>query len=166
MARQTRALLAKLGLDVHNRGIITICKKLMEENVEVIYIGNSLPNEIIQTAIQESVDIIGVSSLAGAHLTLGGILIDLAKKEKITDDVALVIGGVFPPMDSIRLKNIGYDCVFTPKNNILEIVETLKKIVSEKGVQACQLNMKRNMKDIETNSVELMSQHILTPSLI
>jgi methylmalonyl-CoA mutase C-terminal domain/subunit len=148
MARRTRALLAKLGLDVHNRGIITICKKLMEENVEVIYIGNSLPNEIIQTAIQESVDIIGVSSLAGAHLTLGGALIDLAKKEKITEDVALVIGGIFPPMDIIRLKNIGYDCVFTPRNNISEIIETLKKIVCEKGVQTCQLNMRRNTKDI------------------
>ena len=80
MSRKTKVLLSKLGLDVHNRGLITVAKELSDAGMEVIYIGNSLPKEIIATAIQEDVDVVGVSSLGGAHLTLGGELMEEAKE--------------------------------------------------------------------------------------
>lgn len=63
MAGKIKVLLSKLGLDVHNRGLITVAKELMDAGMEVIYIGNSLPKEILRTAIQEGVDVVGVSSL-------------------------------------------------------------------------------------------------------
>lgn len=130
MARKIKVLLAKLGLDVHNRGIITVAKELGDAGMEIVYIGNSLPGEIVQTAIQEDVDVIGVSSLGGAHLTLGEPLIEAARKEHLTDSAVFVIGGVFPPDDTVRLKAIGYDAVFTPGATRNEIVRSIEGLVA------------------------------------
>lgn len=132
MAKKIKVLLAKLGLDVHNRGIITVAKELGDAGMEIVYIGNSLPREIVQTAIQEDVDVIGVSSLGGAHLTLGKPLIDVARQEQLTDSVVFVIGGVFPPDDTIRLKEIGFDAVFTPGATKDEIVHAVQGLVKKK----------------------------------
>jgi methylmalonyl-CoA mutase C-terminal domain/subunit len=132
MAGLIKVLLSKLGLDVHNRGLITVAKELRDAGMEVIYIGNSLPKEIILTAIQEGVDVIGVSSLGGAHLTLGGELIEEAKKERLVESVAFVIGGVFSPSDAEKLKEIGFHGVFMPGATREEIVSSIRKIVSGK----------------------------------
>lgn len=132
MERKIRVLLAKLGLDVHNRGIITVAKALEEAGMEIVYIGNSLPHEIVKAAIQEAVDVIGVSSLGGAHLTLGQPLMDVARQENLTDSVVFVIGGVFPPDDTIRLNEIGYDAVFTPGATSDEIVLSIEDLVNKK----------------------------------
>lgn len=133
MAKHIKVLLSKLGLDVHNRGLITIAKELRDAGMEVIYIGNSLPREIIRTAIQESVDVIGVSSLGGAHLTLGGELIEEARKEKLMESMAFVIGGVFSPSDAERLREIGFHGVFMPGATREQIVSSINKIVSGKA---------------------------------
>ena len=127
-----KVLLAKLGLDVHNRGIITVAKALRDSQMEVVYIGNALPEEIIKTAIQEYVDVIGVSSLAGAHLTLGKELIDEAKKENIFEDTILLIGGVFSPDDGNNLARLGFDAVFTPGTTRNEIVTAILTNLKEK----------------------------------
>ncbi|MBN2437017.1 MAG: cobalamin-dependent protein [Deltaproteobacteria bacterium] len=133
MAKKIKVLLAKLGLDVHNRGIITVAKELGDAGMEIVYIGNSLPREIVQTAIQEDVDVIGVSSLGGAHLTLGKPLIDIARQEKLTESVVFVIGGVFPPEDMVLLKKeAGYDAVFTPGATRDEIVRAIEGLVDKK----------------------------------
>lgn len=132
MAKKIKVLLAKLGLDVHNRGIITVAKALCDVGMEIVYIGNSLPREIVQTAIQEGVDVIGVSSLGGAHLTLGQPLMDVARQENLTDSVVFVIGGVFPPDDTLRLKEIGYNAVFTPGATRDEIVLSIQGLVEKK----------------------------------
>jgi methylmalonyl-CoA mutase, C-terminal domain len=132
VAKKIKVLLAKLGLDVHNRGIITVAKELGDAGMEIVYIGNSLPREIVQAAIQEDVDVIGVSSLGGAHLSLGTPLIDIARQEGLTDSVIFVIGGVFPPDDSIHLKESGFDAVFTPGATRDEIVHTLETLVRGK----------------------------------
>lgn len=139
MEKKIRVLLAKLGLDVHNRGIITVAKELMDAGMEVIYVGNTLPQEILQMAIMEDVDVIGVSSLAGAHITLGKPLIDIARKKNLIDKVVFVIGGVFPPDDAINLKTIGYDAVFTPgatRDEIVLSIESLKvkKLHGRRGI--------------------------------
>lgn len=132
MARKIKVLLAKLGLDVHNRGVITVAKELGDAGMEIVYIGNSLPSEIVRTAIQEDVDVIGVSSLGGAHLTLGKPLIDFARQEQIAESVVFVIGGVFPPDDKARLQEIGFDAVFTPGATRDEIVHTVQGLVAKK----------------------------------
>jgi methylmalonyl-CoA mutase C-terminal domain/subunit len=132
MAGQIKVLLSKLGLDVHNRGLITVAKELRDAGMEVIYIGNSLPKEIIRTAIQEGVDVIGVSSLGGAHLTLGGELIEEAKKERLEGSTVFVIGGVFSPADAEKLRAIGFDRTFLPGATREEIVSSIRKMVFDK----------------------------------
>ncbi len=127
-----RVLLSKLGLDVHNRGIIIVARELRDAGMEVIYIGNSLPKEIIETAIQEDVDVIGVSSLGGAHLTLGSELVDEAKREGLKDRIVFVIGGVFSPTDAVKLQEIGFDGVFLPGATREEIVSSIQGFVSSK----------------------------------
>lgn len=130
--RKVKVLLSKLGLDVHNRGIITVAKELRNAGMEVIYIGNALPKEIIRVAIQEDVDVVGVSSLGGAHITLGIPIIEEAKQEGLKDKVVFLMGGVFPPSDTVRLKEIGFDGVFTPGSTKDEIVSSTKRLVSTK----------------------------------
>jgi methylmalonyl-CoA mutase C-terminal domain/subunit len=132
MAIKIKVLLSKLGLDVHNRGLITVAKELRDAGMEVIYIGNSLPKEIIHTALQEDVDVVGVSSLGGAHLTLGGELIEEAKKEGLKERMAFFIGGVFPPTDATKLQEIGFDGTFMPGATREEIASSIRKIVSQK----------------------------------
>jgi methylmalonyl-CoA mutase, C-terminal domain len=132
MAGQIKVLLSKLGLDVHNRGVITVAKELRDAGMEVIYIGNSLPKEIIRTAIQEGVDVVGVSSLGGAHLTLGGELIEEARKERLEGSTAFVIGGVFSTSDAEKLRAIGFDGTFVPGATREEIVSSIRKMVSGK----------------------------------
>jgi len=132
MEGRIKVLLSKLGLDVHNRGVITVAKELRDAGMEVIYIGNLLPKEIIKTAIQEDVDVIGVSSLGGAHLTLGGELIELAKQEGLKDHMIFVIGGVFPPLDAVKLQQIGFDGVFSPGATKEQIVSSIREMVSSR----------------------------------
>ena len=92
MSRKTKVLLAKLGLDVHNRGLVTVAMELRDEGMEVIYLGNCLPDEIIAAAVQEQVDVIGVSSLGGAHLSLGRLLIEKAEQKGFKDDLCVFAG--------------------------------------------------------------------------
>jgi methylmalonyl-CoA mutase C-terminal domain/subunit len=132
MVGKIKVLLSKIGLDVHNRGLITVARQLGNAGMEVIYIGNALPKEIISAAIQEYVDVVGVSSLGGAHISLGTPLIEQAKREGVKDKVVFLMGGVFPPEDNVILKEIGFDEVFTPGATRDEIVSSIKKLVSSK----------------------------------
>lgn len=130
--RRIKVLLAKLGLDVHNRGVLTVAKGLSSAGMEVVYIGNALPPEILDVAIQEGADVVGVSCLSGAHLTLGSSLMDLAREKGLVGDVVFLIGGVFPPQDVGRLRDLGFDAVFLPGTTVEEIVGTIESLV-EKG---------------------------------
>ncbi len=133
MERRIKVLLAKLGLDVHNRGLITVATELRDAGMEIVYLGNSLPAEIVRTALQEDVDVVGVSSLGGAHLSLGKDLIEEAGKENLKDRTVFVLGGVFPPCDGIALQEAGFDDTFQPGATREEIVASIKKHVSRKG---------------------------------
>jgi methylmalonyl-CoA mutase, C-terminal domain len=135
MERKTKVLLAKLGLDVHNRGLITVAKLLRNAGMEVVYIGNALPPEILNTAVQESVDVVGVSSLGGAHLTLGRPLMEGAREKGLDDRVVFIIGGVFAPVDGEELQRLGFDGVFTPGATEDEIRSTVENLVSDKRKQ-------------------------------
>jgi methylmalonyl-CoA mutase C-terminal domain/subunit len=135
MKRRIKVLLAKLGLDVHNRGVITVAKQLRNEGMEVIYIGNALPMEIIKTALQEDVDVVGVSSLGGAHLSLGMPLLSEAEREGIKDRIVFLMGGVFPPADGERMRDEGFDGVFTPGATGEGIVTTIRHLTEQKVVR-------------------------------
>ena len=131
MAKKIKVLLSKLGLDVHNRGIITVAKVLSSAGMEVVYLGNALPGEIISVAIQEDVDVVGVSSLGGAHISLGKLVIEEAEEKELKDKISFLMGGVFPPSDSKRLKDIGFDGVFLPGTRSDEIVSGIERLVRQ-----------------------------------
>jgi len=130
--RKIKILLSKLGLDVHNRGVITVAKILRDAGMEVIYLGNALPEEIMNIAIQEQVDAVGVSSLGGAHITLGKDLIDIAIKEGIKDKTVFIIGGVFSLEDEDKLKQIGFDGVYTAVATRDEIINSIRELVNSR----------------------------------
>ncbi len=129
MTKKIKVLLSKLGLDVHNRGIITVAKMLRNAGMEVVYLGNALPEEIVSVAIQEDVDVVGVSSLGGAHLSLGSLLLKEAEDKGLKDSVAFLMGGVFAPSDGERLQEIGFDGVFLPGATSEQIVSGIKNLV-------------------------------------
>jgi methylmalonyl-CoA mutase C-terminal domain/subunit len=135
MKRRIKVLLAKLGLDVHNRGVITVAKQLRDGGMEVVYIGNSLPKEIIQSALEEDVDVVGVSSLGGAHLSLGMPMLNEAERKGIKDRVVFLMGGVFPPADGERMRDEGFDGVFTPGATGKDIVTTIQRLTEQKAVR-------------------------------
>ena len=129
MTKKIKVLLSKLGLDVHNRGIIIVAKVLSSAGMEVVYLGNALPEEIISVAIQEDVDVVGVSSLGGAHITLGMPLLKEATKKGLKDRVKFLMGGVFPPSDGEKLREIGFDGVFLPGATRDQIVSDIEGLI-------------------------------------
>jgi methylmalonyl-CoA mutase C-terminal domain/subunit len=132
MSRKVKVLLAKLGLDVHNRGLVTVAMELRDAGMEVIYLGNCMPDEIITTAIQEQVDVIGVSSLGGAHLSLGRLLMQKAADRGLKEELVFLMGGVFSPEDADELEKIGFDGVYPPGSTRQTIVNGLKKALAVK----------------------------------
>ncbi|MES0342394.1 MAG: cobalamin-dependent protein [Candidatus Humimicrobiaceae bacterium] len=129
MEIKIKVLLAKLGLDIHNRGVLTVAKNLRDAGMEIIYIGNSTPEQIINTALQEDVDVVGVSSLGGAHLSLGAKLINLAQKEDIKENKVYLMGGAVPEDDMEKLTKAGFDAIFTSGATKKEIISTIKNLV-------------------------------------
>ena len=132
MNSKVKVLLAILGIDVHNRGLITVARELRDEGMEVIYLGNAMPNEIITTALQEQVAVVGVSSLGGAHLSLGNLLLNKAADVALKDEIVFLIGGVFSPQDAEKLKALGFDGVFPPGSTKKAIVSGLHKALAAK----------------------------------
>ena len=130
--RNIKVLLSKLGLDVHSRGVFIVAKQLRDAGMEVIYIGNSMPEQIVKAAVQEDADVIGVSSLGGAHLKLGRELISEAEKEKIKDNKTYIIGGAIPPEDALKLKEMGFDDIFASGATKEEIISSINNIVEKK----------------------------------
>jgi methylmalonyl-CoA mutase C-terminal domain/subunit len=129
MKENVKILLAKLGLDIHNRGVLTVAKNLRDAGMEVIYIGNSTPEEIIASALQEDADIIGVSSLGGAHVSLGKKLLKIAEENGIKDDMIYLMGGAVPEDDLLELKKAGFDAIFTSGATKDEIISTIEKLL-------------------------------------
>ena len=126
VARKIRVVIAKPGLDGHDRGAKIIARALRDAGMEVIYTGlHQTPEQIVETAIQEDADAVGISILSGAHMTLVPKILD-GLKENGRDDVLVVVGGTIPKEDSEELKQQGVAEVFTPGAPTSEIVEFLK----------------------------------------
>ena len=130
MGKTIRALIAKIGLDGHDRGGLIIAQALKEAGVEVIYTGlKNTPEIVAEIAIQEDVDVIGVSILSGAHLVLMPILIKELEKNQATD-IPIVIGGVIPPDDIPKLKAMGINKIFPAGSPVENSVEYIKNLTN------------------------------------
>ncbi|MBO0721946.1 MAG: cobalamin B12-binding domain-containing protein [Blastocatellia bacterium] len=132
MERKIRILLAKPGLDGHDRGVKVIARALRDAGMEVIYTGlRQTPEQIVNAALQEDVDIIGLSILSGAHMTIFPRVLDLLR-EKGMDDVILFGGGIIPEDDTPRLKELGVGEVFLPGTSTEEIIKYIRENVKER----------------------------------
>ena len=127
--RKIRVLIAKPGLDGHDRGAKVVARALRDAGMEVIYTGlRKTPEVIVEAAIQEDVDAIGVSILSGAHMTIFRKIKSLLK-EKELEDILLFGGGIIPLKDIEELKRLGVGQLFTPGASTQDIVEYIKKWV-------------------------------------
>jgi len=132
MPDKIRILLAKPGLDGHDRGIKVIAAAFRDAGFEVIYSGlRQTPDMIVNAAIQEDVDAIGVSILSGAHMTLFPAILDLLKEKK-ADNIILFGGGIIPDDDIVTLEKLGVNKLFTPGTTTEESIEYVKKAVGER----------------------------------
>ena len=121
--RKLRVVIAKPGLDGHDRGAKVIARALRDAGMEVIYTGlRQTPEQIVSAALQEDADVIGLSILSGAHNHIAPRLMELLK-EKGLDDVLVVIGGIIPDMDIPKLKAIGVKGIFLPGTPMQEIID-------------------------------------------
>ena len=125
--RKIRVLIAKPGLDGHDRGAKVVARALRDAGMEVIYTGlRQMPEDIVEAAIQEDVDAIGLSSLSGAHMTLFPEVVRLLKKRG-SGEIVVVGGGIIPADDIPKLKRAGIKAVFGPGTPLVEIVSFFKK---------------------------------------
>jgi methylmalonyl-CoA mutase C-terminal domain/subunit len=127
--RKIRVVIAKPGLDGHDRGAKIIARALRDAGMEVIYTGlHQTPEQIVETAIQEDADAVGISILSGAHMTLVPKILEGLKSNGV-DDVVVVVGGTIPKPDVEELKRQGVAEVFTPGAPVSEIVDFLRQKV-------------------------------------
>ena len=126
MERKIRVLIAKPGLDGHDRGAKVIARALRDAGMEVIYTGlRQTPEQIVNAALQEDVDVIGVSILSGAHMHLFPKIMELVKAQGM-DDVMVFGGGIIPDQDVPKLKELGVSAIFQPGATTDAVIEFLK----------------------------------------
>src|ERR1700730_15058971 len=127
MGRKLRVVIAKPGLDGHDRGAKVIARALRDAGMEVIYTGlRQTPEQIASAALQEDADVIGLSILSGAHNHIAPRLMELLKQKHL-DDVLVLIGGIIPDADIPKLKALGVKGVFLPGTPMQEIVEFINQ---------------------------------------
>ncbi|QXJ28202.1 B12 binding domain of Methylmalonyl-CoA mutase [Saccharolobus shibatae B12] len=130
--KRIKVIVAKLGLDGHDRGAKVVARALKDAGMEVVYTGlRQTPEQIVKAALQEDADVIGISILSGAHLELIPKVIEIMRQNGL-NDVGLIVGGVIPPEDIKKLKDMGVDEVFLPGSSLKEIVEKVKKVARQK----------------------------------
>jgi methylmalonyl-CoA mutase cobalamin-binding domain/chain len=128
-----RVLLAKVGLDGHDRGVKVVARALRDAGMDVIYTGlHRTPDEVVTAAIQEDVDVLGVSLLSGVQMTIFPKIFDKLKREG-ADDMIVVAGGVMPDEDVAALKQMGVREVLLQDTPPQAIIDALKKLVAERG---------------------------------
>ncbi len=133
MSAPIRVLLAKVGLDGHDRGVKVVARALRDAGMDVIYTGlHRTPEEVVAAAIQEDVDVLGVSLLSGVQMTVFPKILDTLKRQG-ADDMIVVAGGVMPDEDVAALKNLGVKEVMLQDTPPQAIIDTLKRLVAERG---------------------------------
>jgi methylmalonyl-CoA mutase C-terminal domain/subunit len=134
--RKIRVLVAKPGLDGHDRGAKVIARALRDAGMEVIYTGlRQTPEMIVNSSLQEDVDVIGLSILSGAHNAIVPRVSELLRQNKM-DDVLLLVGGIIPEQDFDLMKKAGVTGIFNPGTPMDDIVEFIRKNVKARGAVA------------------------------
>ena len=134
--QRIRVLVAKPGLDGHDRGAKVIARALRDAGMEVIYTGlRQTPEMIVNAALQEDVQVIGLSILSGAHNAIVPRVMDLLKQSKM-EDVIVIVGGIIPDQDMDNLKKIGVAAIFQPGTAMDEIVQFIRAHAHSQGVTA------------------------------
>ena len=129
--RKIRVVVAKPGLDGHDRGAKIIARALRDAGMEVIYTGlHQTPEQIVATVIQEDADAVGLSILSGAHMTLVPRIVELLREEGV-EDVIVTVGGTIPSDDIPELRELGVAAVFTPGAPTSDIIDFIKSAVFE-----------------------------------
>jgi methylmalonyl-CoA mutase, C-terminal domain len=124
-----RVLVAKVGLDGHDRGIKVVARLLRDAGMEVVYTGLfQTPETVATAAIQEDVDVVGLSMLSGAHMTLAPLVVDALRERG--SDIPVVLGGIVPPQDLDELHSLGVAAVFGPGSSSDEIVKAITGLVA------------------------------------
>ncbi len=122
MKKKIRIVIARLGIDSHWRGSIVVARALRDAGMEVIYLGNQMPEAIAETAVQEDADLVGLSTLSGNHLALAPEVVRRLR-EKGMEKTAVILGGAIPPKDIPRLKEAGIGEIFGPGTPLKRIVD-------------------------------------------
>ena len=131
MEHRIRVLVAKPGLDGHDRGAKVIARALRDAGMEVVYTGlRQTPEMIVNAALQEDVQVIGLSILSGAHNAIVPRVMELLKQKQM-DDVIVLVGGIVPDEDAEQLKRLGVAAVFQPGASLEEIVEFIRRSVPQ-----------------------------------
>lgn len=132
--RAVRCLVAKVGLDGHDRGAHVIARAFRDAGFEVVYSGlHRAPEEIVQAAVQEDVDVLGISILSGAHNTLIPKVIEGLKEYDAFEDTLILVGGIIPDDDEAELKSLGVAEVFGPGTPMEETIEFVRNNVPERA---------------------------------
>jgi methylmalonyl-CoA mutase C-terminal domain/subunit len=126
MERKIRVLITKLGLDIHWRGAVTVAQFLREAGMEVIYLGNQFPEQIAQAALQEDVDLVGLSTLCGNHRVLAPKVVRLLR-DKGLRDVKVFLGGIIPERDIPYLLEQGIEKIYGPDTPMKTIVQEIRE---------------------------------------
>jgi len=129
--KQIRVLIAKPGLDGHDRGAKVIARSLRDAGMEVIYTGlRQTPEQIVSAAVQEDVDVIGLSILSGAHMVILPRVLELLREKGVADQITLVAGGIIPDADIETLKKAGVAEIFQPGASSQNIIGFIQKAVA------------------------------------
>lgn len=127
MESRIRVLVAKPGLDGHDRGAKVIARALRDAGMEVIYTGlRQTPEMVVHAAMQEDVQVIGLSILSGAHMAIVPRVLELLRENEM-EDVAVVVGGIIPNTDSEKLKQLGVAAIYPPGSSLEEIVSGIRQ---------------------------------------
>ncbi len=127
MERKIRVLIAKVGLDGHDRGAKVVARALRDAGMEVIYTGlRRTPEQVAEAALEEDVDVVGLSSLSGGHAALFPLVVEALRRRGL-EDVPVIAGGIIPPDDAAALREAGVAAVFTPGTPLAEIVDHIRR---------------------------------------
>ncbi len=128
-----RVMVAKVGLDGHDRGVKIVARCLRDAGMDVVYTGlHRTPEQVVEAAVQEDVDVLGISLLSGAHMTIFPRVISLLQEQGV-DDILLLGGGVIPDADVLELKKMGVAEILGQDTPPDEIVATVERLVKERG---------------------------------
>ena len=129
--KKIRVLMSKPGIDGHWRGGIVVSRAIRDAGMELIFGGFQNANQIVETAIQEDVDVLGLSIHSGAHFAYTKQVIDLLKEKGVLNDILILVGGVIPAQDFTKLKEMGVANIYGPGSMTNDIVEFIKKHVKK-----------------------------------